>query len=119
MNQANDIRFQAIDFHAGEELKSLVSEKVSKFFNMSGVQHADVKLFSEGKEPHIHVCELRLSIPGHDPFVKKNGANYEEAIAECVEAMHKVMRRREEQFQPTVNPDELNDEAEEEDDYTS
>ena len=119
MNQPNDIRFQAIDFHASDELKMLVSEKVSKFFNMSGVQHADVKLFSEGKEPPVHVCELRLSIPGYDPFVKKNGANYEEAIAECMEAMHKVMRRREEQFQPTVNPDQLNDEAEEEEDYLS
>lgn len=91
-----DIRLETPNFSPSEALQAFVNEKVSKLFTKNGdIAHADVTLTKEGNgSTEMQVCEIRLAVPGHDHFVKKESPAFEQSILEAVDTMQTVMRRQ-------------------------
>jgi putative sigma-54 modulation protein len=89
------IRIQSIDFKADQELTDFVNEKVGKLFTMTNdIIRADVALFLESKgNLENKSCRIQLVIPGNDHIVEKNSTSFEASVAECVDALLKIIRR--------------------------
>jgi ribosome-associated translation inhibitor RaiA len=87
-----DIIIQSLGFKASEELEDFVREKIN------GLKHdkivrANVALFKgPDSEPENSYCEIRLEIPGNDPFVKKQSPYFESAVSECIDVLEQVLR---------------------------
>lgn len=93
-----NINIQTVHFKGSEDLKVFVLEKVGKLFDQNpAIMHADVTL-AEGASgnPENKWCEIILAIPGDSHVVKKNTDMYEKSVAEAVEALRKIMRRKKE-----------------------
>lgn len=92
----NNITFQSIHFKASSQLEDFVKEKVSKLFSQeSNILRADVTLFEGASgNPKNQFCEILLSVPGENHFVKKDSESYEKSIMEAIEALQKVLRRK-------------------------
>ena len=90
------INLQSVHFKAGEQLKEFVDEKVSKLVHFDeNILSADVTLVANDiKIQNNKTCEIRLVVPGYDDFVKKEAASFEEAIADAVETLQKILRRK-------------------------
>ncbi len=92
----SNITFQSVHFKASTQLEDFVKEKVTKLFEQdSSIIRADVTLF-EGSSgnPNNQFCEIQLSVPGENHFIKKNSDNYEKSIANAVSSMQKILRRK-------------------------
>ncbi len=88
-----DIIIQSLGFKAGETLEGFVNEKVNTLKNDSIIR-ADVTLYKgPASETNSDYCEIRLEMPGNDPFVKRHGAHFESAVAECVDALSEILNR--------------------------
>ncbi len=92
----NNISFQSVHFKASSQLEDFVKEKVSKLFDQeNSIIRADVTLFEGASgNPKNQFCEIHLSVPGENHFVKKNSESYEKSILAAVEALQKVLRRK-------------------------
>ncbi len=92
----NKIAFQSVHFKASTQLEDFVIEKVSKLFDQeNSIIRADITLFEGASgNPKNQFCEILLSVPGENHFVKKNSENYEKSILAAVEALQKVLRRK-------------------------
>jgi putative sigma-54 modulation protein len=90
------IVFQSVQFKASKRLEEFVKEKVSKLFEQDpSVIRADITLFEGASgNPKNQFCEIQLSVPGENHFVKKNSESYEKSILEAVETLQKVIRRQ-------------------------
>jgi putative sigma-54 modulation protein len=90
------IVLQSVQFKASNKLETFVNEKVSKLFEQdSSIIRADVTLFEgESGNTKNQFCEISLSVPGENLFVKKNSENYEKSILNAVAALQKVLRRQ-------------------------
>jgi putative sigma-54 modulation protein len=88
-----DIIIQSLGFTIGETLDSFIKEKVS---GLKGdkVVRANVTLY-KGPETteDSNYCEIRLEVPGNDPFVKKHSPHFEVAVNECVEVLSQMMNK--------------------------
>jgi ribosomal subunit interface protein len=91
----NKIAFQTVQFKASSQLEDFVKEKVSKLFDQDpSIIRADVTLFEGASgNPKNQFCEIQLSVPGENHFVKKNSENYKKSILEAVKTLQKVLRR--------------------------
>jgi ribosome-associated translation inhibitor RaiA len=91
----NKIAFQTVQFKASSQLEDFVKEKVSKLFEQDpSIIRADVTLFEGASgNPKNQFCEIQLSVPGENHFVKKNSENYEKSILATVKTLQKVLRR--------------------------
>jgi ribosome hibernation promoting factor len=92
----NKIAFQTVQFKASSQLEDFVKEKVSKLFEQDpSIIRADVTLFEGASgNPKNQFCEIQLSVPGENHFVKKNSEKYEKSILEAVKTLQKVLRRQ-------------------------
>jgi putative sigma-54 modulation protein len=92
------INLQTVHFKASPDLEAYVHDKVGKLFeHNSSIIHADIILSEGGSgNPENKWCEITLSIPGNNLVAKKSAAVYEKSIAEAVEALLKIMRRKKE-----------------------
>jgi ribosome hibernation promoting factor len=90
------ITFQSVQFKASAQLEDFVKEKVTKLFQQDpSIIRADVTLFEGAAgNPKNKFCEMMLSVPGENHFVKKNSENYEKSILSVVEALRKTLRRQ-------------------------
>jgi ribosomal subunit interface protein len=90
------INLQSLHFKASDHLKEFVEEKVGKLSHYDDkIISAEVTLFSDdGKNIDNKVCEIRLVVPGYDDFVKKNSESFESSIAEAVDTLQKILRRK-------------------------
>lgn len=91
-----NITTQSIGFTASKHLLQFINVKMIKIFkHRSDIIRADVVL-KKGAEnnPFNEWCEITVSLPGENPFVKKNSDTYEKSIIDAVEAMDKILRRR-------------------------
>jgi ribosomal subunit interface protein len=90
------IVLQSVQFKASEKLENYVQEKVGKLFEQdSSIIRADVTLFEgESGNPRNQFCEILLSVPGENHFVKKNTESYEKSIQDAVKTLQKVIRRK-------------------------
>jgi ribosome-associated translation inhibitor RaiA len=89
-----DIIIQSLGFRAGETLEAFVNEKVNTLKNDTIIR-ADVTLFKGPvSEAESDYCEIRLEMPGNDPFVKRHNVHFETAIVECVDALSEILNRQ-------------------------
>jgi len=93
---APKIVIQSIQFKASKQLEEFINEKVGKLFELSlSIIRADVTLFEGASgNPLNQYCEIQLSIPGENHFVKKNSESYEKSIMEAVKTLQKIIRRQ-------------------------
>jgi putative sigma-54 modulation protein len=90
-----DIVIQSIGFKASNSLEEYAREKLGKLdHHNTKIISADVMLFKgpESDPDNCH-CEIKLSVPGNDPFVKKKADTYEAAIVDAVETIEKVLQK--------------------------
>ncbi|MEP7166071.1 MAG: HPF/RaiA family ribosome-associated protein [Ferruginibacter sp.] len=88
-----DIIIQSLGFKAGENLENFTREKLNNL-NHDKIVRANVTLH-KGPEsnPDSNYCEIRLEVPGNDPFVKKNSVHFETAISDCVDVLKEKLNR--------------------------
>jgi len=86
------INLQTLHFKASDDLKSFVDEKVGKLARFDdSILSAEVTLTDDGNSIDNKFCEIRLVVPGNDDFVKKHAVSFEEAIADAVDILQKVL----------------------------
>ena len=90
-----DIIIQSLGFKASDHLEGFIREKLNRVLLQSDtVIRANVTLYAGSESnPENNVCEIRLEVPGNDHFVKKSSDMFEKAITECIDALHRIMRR--------------------------
>jgi len=93
-----EVIVQSLGFKAGSELEDYISEKLGKLDNrVHNAVRANVTLFlGPDSQPDNKHCEIRLEMPGNDPFVKKTGETWELAIVEAVETLESLVRKAKE-----------------------
>lgn len=86
---------KSVKFKASSRLEEFTRERVERLGKLnSKIIRVHVTLSLEpDSNPENKSCELLLSIPGEDPFLKKTAGSFEEAVTQAVEAMEKVLRR--------------------------
>lgn len=96
-----EVIVQSLGFKAGAELENYVAEKLGKLDKrIPEVVRANVMLFiGPESQPDNKHCEIRLEMPGNDPFVKKNGTTWELAIVEAVDALENIVRKSKDKLQ--------------------
>ena len=87
------VRIQAVNFNIDKGLVQLIEEKTKgllKFYDhiidaevFLKVQKTSIK---ENKE-----LEIRLSIPGNDPVVKKTSSTFEDALSQALSTLKKTL----------------------------
>jgi len=87
---------QSVQFKASRQLEEFVTEKVSKLIEQdASIIRADVTLFEGASgNPRNQFCEIQLSVPGENHFIKKNSESYEKSILDAVKTLQKVLRRQ-------------------------
>ena len=48
----------------------------------------------ENGSPENKLCEIKLMVPGYDHIVKKSTDIYEKSVAQAVEVLQKIIRRK-------------------------
>lgn len=90
------IVFQSVHFKASAHLEEFVKQKVAKLFKQdSSIIRIDITLF-EGAAGNLNnqFCEIQISVPGENHFIKKNSENYEKSVLSAVSGLQKVLRRK-------------------------
>lgn len=90
------ILFQATEFKPTKRLTNLAHKKVEtldKFHDRIIEAHIHLRKIKSAR-PDNNACELRIAIPGNDPFVSKRGFTFEEAVNKAVEAMKRKIDNR-------------------------
>lgn len=86
---------KSVKFKASDDLEDFVRERVDRLTKLNGKiirVHVTLSLEPDTK-PENKTCEILLSIPGEDPYLKKTAASFEEATTQAVDALEKVLRR--------------------------
>lgn len=76
-------------FSADEKLEKFINEKVTKLDRMID-RAIKCEVFLKIDKPESDnnkIAELRLYVPGNDLFVTKQANTFEQAVADCVDAM--------------------------------
>jgi len=88
-----DIIIQSLGFTASESLDNFTREKLNSL-NYDKIIRANVTFFTgPGSNPDNNYCEIRLEVPGNDPFVKRNSPYFETAVTECVDILSESLKR--------------------------
>ena len=83
------ILFQASEFKPTKKTINYAHKKVAtldKFHDRIIEAHVRLRKIKTSR-PDDKACELKVSIPGNDPYVSKRGFTFEESINKAVEAM--------------------------------
>ncbi|MEO7311945.1 MAG: HPF/RaiA family ribosome-associated protein [Chitinophagaceae bacterium] len=88
-----DIIIQSLGFNAGASLETFIQDKVGSLRG-DHIVRATVTLYKgPAGNPDSDYCEIRLEVPGNDPFVKKHSAHFETSVNECVEVLSQQLRK--------------------------
>ena len=88
-----DIIIQSLGFKASSQLEGFAIEKLNNL-NHEKIIRANVTLYKgPDSNPDSNYCEIRLEVPGNDPFVKKNSSHFETSITECVDVLKEKLNR--------------------------
>ncbi len=91
-----NIIIQSLGFKASDSLEALITEKLNQL-KSDRISGATVTLFKgPGTEQAGNYCEMRLDMPGNDPFVKRQDAHFETAVQQCIEVLKKVIQEQKE-----------------------
>src|SRR6476620_10655724 len=88
-----DIIIQSLGFKAGDTLEQFITDKLNNLKH-DNIVRANVVLYKgPDSTPESDYCEIRLEVPGNDPFVKKHGVYFETAVTECIEVLEETLKR--------------------------
>jgi putative sigma-54 modulation protein len=92
-----DIIIQSLGFKAGEDLENYVREKLNKLSPADHIVRANVTLFlgPDRATPNTY-CEIRLEVPGNDPFIKESSPDFEQSIDSAVNKLQQMLRKQKE-----------------------
>ncbi|MES2776802.1 MAG: HPF/RaiA family ribosome-associated protein [Bacteroidota bacterium] len=91
-----DIIIQSLGFTAGTYLEDFIRAKLSTLKG-DRIVRANVILYKgPASEPANDYCEIRLEVPGNDPFVKKHSPHFETSVNECVEVLSHTLHKAKE-----------------------
>jgi putative sigma-54 modulation protein len=91
------VNIQSLGFKAGEELESYITEKLGKLTPNDHIVGANVTLFlGPDKATRVHYCEIRLEVPGNDPFVKEGAADFYIAADATINKLQGMLRKAKE-----------------------
>jgi putative sigma-54 modulation protein len=95
------IAIQSLHFTARQELTDLINEKTGKLaHSYDWITEANVYLRLERSDvAENKVCEIRLTVPGNDPFAKRKAASFEEALVLTIEALQKQLEKLKTKFE--------------------
>ncbi|HOO08630.1 MAG TPA: HPF/RaiA family ribosome-associated protein [Cyclobacteriaceae bacterium] len=90
------ILIKSVQIDLQPQLEGFIRDKVGSLekFNDRIVRAHVTLSVEQGNSPQNKSCEILLSLPGEDPFLKKTGASFEEAIAGATSAMEELLRRK-------------------------
>lgn len=88
-----DVIIQSLGFTAGEGLEGFIKEKL-QVLKSDKIIRANVTLY-KGPETSAEsdYCEIRLEVPGNDPFVKKHSPYFETSVTECIDVLQKMINK--------------------------
>jgi putative sigma-54 modulation protein len=88
------ISIQSIDFTPRQELLDIVHEKLEKIARFSDrILEAKVTMRVEKSESRENkMCEVKLVIPGHDIFVKKQSESFEDGIQKVSDILQREVK---------------------------
>ena len=88
-----DIIIQSLGFKASDALEDFIKEKLNGL-KSDRIIRANVVLYKgPAGNPDSDYCEIRLEVPGNDPFVKKHNPYFETAVSECVEVLTQQLKK--------------------------
>lgn len=89
-----EIVIQSLGFTASATLEAFVREKLQTLKN-DRVISATVTMYKEAAEgdPAFNYCEIKLEMPGKDPFVKKHSVHFETSVSECVDVLFSDLQK--------------------------
>ena len=90
------LKFQSLDFTVSQDLTDFVQSKIEKLEHLyDGIIWSEVCLKLDKSDTRENkVCEIRLAIPGNDLLANAQCKTFEEAVAKCVEALAKQIKKR-------------------------
>ena len=88
-----DVIIQSLGFTAGEGLEGFIKEKL-QVLKSDKIIRANVTLY-KGPESAAEsdYCEIRLEVPGNDPFVKKHSPYFETSVTDCIDVLQKMINK--------------------------
>lgn len=91
-----EAKIQSVHFKATEELQEFIQGKVDKLSRISDkFISVDVYLKLDNSNTHDNkVCEMRISIPGHELFAERQCKTFEEATSLVADALHDQLMKR-------------------------
>lgn len=90
-----NIIIQSLGFKASDNLEALITEKLNQL-KADSINSATVTLYKGPDASQADYCEIRLDMPGNDPFVKRQDTHFETAFHQCVEVLKKRLQEQKE-----------------------
>jgi len=91
------VTIQSLGFKAGEELENYTREKCEKLTPNDHIVAANVILFlGPDNAAREHFCEIRLEVPGNDPFVKESAGDFYTAVDVTINKLQGIIRKAKE-----------------------
>jgi putative sigma-54 modulation protein len=91
------VNIQSLGFKAGEELENYITEKLEKLTPNDHIVGASVILFlGPDRATREHFCEIRLEVPGNDPFVKESSGDFYQAADAAINTLQGILRKAKE-----------------------
>lgn len=88
-----DIIIQSLGFTASSALEDFIRDKVNGL-KTDRIVRANVTLYKgPSGNPDTDYCEIRLEMPGNDPFVKKHSPQFETSVTDCIEVLEQVIQK--------------------------
>ena len=90
------LTIQTLQFKESDKLYNYILDKMERLSRYAAnILSADVCLKKNRSDiGKSCLCEIKLSVPGNDLFVKRNEQSYEKAIINATEAMQKLLRKK-------------------------
>ncbi|HEX6915239.1 MAG TPA: ribosome-associated translation inhibitor RaiA [Chitinophagaceae bacterium] len=91
------VNIQSLGFKAGDELEDYIKKKLGKLTPSDHIVAANVTLFlGADRATREHFCEIRLEVPGNDPFVKEGAADFYQAVDSTINKLQAMLRKAKE-----------------------
>ena len=83
------------NFSAKQELEEFIHQKTSKLeeMNQNILEINVILLLGDTKSIKNKYCEIKVTIPGKELFVKKSSASFEESAVKSIDTIRKMFRR--------------------------
>lgn len=92
-----NINIQSLGFKAGAELEEYITKKMEKLTPGDHIVGATVTMFlGPDRATREHFCEIRLEVPGNDPFVKESAGDFYQAADSAINKLQGILRKSKE-----------------------